>query len=91
MMRELREAILRYGRVVVDSNGMDLLHHACETGLGLAALPRYMVGEAVAQGRLVPVLADSLTVEIPLWAVAPVARFGSANVSAIMEALRGAA
>jgi DNA-binding transcriptional LysR family regulator len=52
----------------VAGNGT-LLREAALAGLGLAAVPRFMVGAELAAGRLVPVLEDQVVGELGIYAV----------------------
>ena len=53
------------------SNSGVAIHGACERGLGIARLPSYIVGEAVAAGRLQLLFPGQLRFERPLKAYYP--------------------
>jgi DNA-binding transcriptional LysR family regulator len=56
------------------ANNGDLLAQAAEAGMGIALLPNFIVEDALAAGRLVPVLCDWQAPPISIHAVYPSAR-----------------
>ncbi|AKA25172.1 LysR family transcriptional regulator [Pseudomonas chlororaphis] len=56
------------------ANNGDLLAQAAEAGMGIALLPDFIVAEALAAGRLVPVLCEWQAPPISIHAVYPSAR-----------------
>lgn len=72
----------------VSANNADALLALALLGVGIIRLSDAMVGEALAQGRLVPLLADVHHSEpLPLHAVYPQGRHRSPRVSAMVEFL----
>lgn len=68
-------------------NNARLLVQAAEAGLGIIYLPAYLVRDAVAAGRLVPLLQDYLLAPLPLAAVYPERRFQPVRVRVFVEHL----
>ena len=56
------------------ANNGDLLAQAAEAGMGIALLPNFIVEDALAAGRLVPLLCDWQAPPISIHAVYPSAR-----------------
>ena len=56
------------------ANNGDLLAQAAEAGMGIALLPNFIVEDALAAGRLVPVLCEWQAPPITINAVYPSAR-----------------
>ncbi|PWR18669.1 LysR family transcriptional regulator [Zavarzinia compransoris] len=59
----------------VRSNDLDAIFDLCLRGLGLAALPDYMVDAPIRQGRLRPVLDDYYLIPLPVNVIYPQTRF----------------
>ena len=74
----------------VTANNADTLLQLALMGAGIIRLADVIVGEALASGRLVPVLADVHHAEVlPLHAVYPQGRHRSPRVAALVEFLVG--
>ncbi|WP_295529147.1 LysR family transcriptional regulator [uncultured Pseudacidovorax sp.] len=71
------------------SNNLSAVLAAAREGLGIALLPRYVAEESLAQGRLVPVLADHQLQEQEIHAVFPSPRLVPAKVAAFTAFLQG--
>jgi DNA-binding transcriptional LysR family regulator len=69
-------------------NNGDVLRDAAVAGMGVTYLPTFIVGAALKEGRLVPVLEDFSTGPLTLSAVYPQHRQGSRPVQAFIEFLR---
>jgi DNA-binding transcriptional LysR family regulator len=69
-------------------NNGDLLRDAAIADLGITYLPTFIVGQALQEGRLVPVLEDFAPEPLTLSAVYPQHRQGSRPVQALIEFLR---
>ncbi|MCK9796269.1 LysR family transcriptional regulator [Pseudomonas chlororaphis] len=69
-------------------NNGEVLKDAAIAGLGITYLPTFIVGEALQDGRLVPVLEDFAPEPLTLSAVYPQHRQGSRPVQALIEFLR---
>ena len=69
----------------LQSNNVLALRTACVAGLGIALLPRFALGEQLAQGVLVPVLPRWQSAEQGIYAVYPSHRFIPAKVRAFVD------
>jgi len=69
------------------ANDGDTLMHIALADQGLALLPTFLVGEALADGRLLPVLADWETEQIGIHAVYPSRRHLSTKVRTFVDFL----
>jgi DNA-binding transcriptional LysR family regulator len=69
-------------------NNGELLKDAAIAGMGITYLPTFIVGSALEDGRLVPVLDDFRPVPLTLSAVYPQHRQRSRPVQALIEFLR---
>jgi DNA-binding transcriptional LysR family regulator len=69
-------------------NNGELLREAAIAGLGITYLPNFIVAEALADGRLVPLLEDFAPQPLTLSAVYPQHRQSSRPVQALIEFLR---
>jgi DNA-binding transcriptional LysR family regulator len=69
-------------------NSADAALAACEAGLGITGALSYQVGEAIAAGRLVPLLEPFALAPVPVSLVHPARRLGSGNLTAFMDAAR---
>jgi DNA-binding transcriptional LysR family regulator len=67
------------------SNNVLALRTACVAGLGIALLPRFALGEQLAQGALMPVLPRWQSAEQGIYAVYPSHRFIPAKVRAFVD------
>ena len=66
----------------------DFLLAAAEQGMGITRQPSFMCDEAIAAGRLVPLLTDYHMPSLTLYAVYPSRRFLSAKVRSMVEFLQ---
>jgi DNA-binding transcriptional LysR family regulator len=69
-------------------NNGELLRDAAIAGMGITYLPTFIVGAALREGRLVPVLDEFRPEPLTLSAVYPQHRQGSRPVQALIEFLR---
>ncbi len=69
-------------------NNGELLRDAAVQGMGITYLPTFIVGAALKDGRLVPVLDDLRPEPLTLSAVYPQHRQASRPVQALVEFLR---
>jgi DNA-binding transcriptional LysR family regulator len=72
---------------VLRSSNETLLHLAALEGMGLALLPKWLISEDVAAGRLEHVLPEQLTFEGRLFAVYPSRKYLSAKVRTFIDFL----
>ena len=72
---------------VLRSSNETLLHLAALEGMGLAFLPKWLISEDVAAGRLERVLPEQLTFEGRLFAVYPSRKYLSAKVRTFIDFL----
>ena len=72
---------------VLRSNNGDMLLGAAEKGLGLALLPSFIAGAAIARGTVAPILLDYPAEEGALHAVMPPGRAVTARVRALVDFL----
>ena len=79
------EVVRGRGRLRAD-NG-DLLRAAAVAGLGVAAMPSFIVADSIESGELEPILVDYPLAEAALWAVMPPGRATTARVRALVEFL----
>jgi DNA-binding transcriptional LysR family regulator len=70
------------------SNNLSAVLAACRAGLGLAVLPWYVARESVADGALVPVLADHALPTQELHAVFPSPKLVPGKVSTFIDFLK---
>jgi len=82
----LRESLAVSGRL--RANNGELVRDAALAGLGLAYLPTFIVGDALAEGRLVSVLEDCCPPPAAVYAVYPQHRQTSLAVHAFVDFLR---
>jgi DNA-binding transcriptional LysR family regulator len=69
-------------------NSVEALHSACLEGLGIARLPEFLVGQDLADGRLVPILEHSRAVsDSAIYAVRPPGSFVPAKTRAFIDFL----
>lgn len=73
------------GRYVV--NSAHAAYEAARAGLGIAYLPTFVAGEALAQGELVPVLPEHEAATVHVFAVYPHARYLAGAVRALVDFL----
>ena len=63
------------------------MRDAAIAGLGLAALPRFIAAQALREGRLIEVLAQTPPTPDTIYAVYPQTRYVSRGVRAIIDML----
>ncbi|MGJ5202645.1 LysR substrate-binding domain-containing protein [Bradyrhizobium sp. HKCCYLR20261] len=78
------EVALTFKDVLISGNET-LLHHAAVAGMGMAVLPRWLMADDLASGRLEPVLPELLTIKAPLMAVYPSRKYLSAKVRTFID------
>jgi DNA-binding transcriptional LysR family regulator len=78
------EITLGFKEVLVSGNET-LLHHAAVAGMGMAVLPRWLMADDLAAGRLEAVLPEALTIKAPLLAVYPSRKYLSAKVRTFID------
>jgi DNA-binding transcriptional LysR family regulator len=78
-------AVRPHGRFKAD-NGVALAAAAL-AGVGIAALPDFLIDEHIASGALVPVLADSPPPEAGIYVVRPPGKFAPRNVRVLIDIL----
>ena len=69
------------------SDNGDLLHHAALSGLGIALLPTFIVGESIANGQLSIVLEGYEETDFNLYAVYPYTRHPSIKIRTLVDHL----
>jgi DNA-binding transcriptional LysR family regulator len=69
-------------------NDFDLMVDAVRKGLGVAAMPSFMVAEDLKRGRLRQVLPEWSSAETPIHALYPTARHLSPKVATFLDLLR---
>ncbi|MGJ4929437.1 LysR family transcriptional regulator [Bradyrhizobium sp. HKCCYLS2038] len=72
-------------RDVLISGNETLLHHAAVAGMGMAVLPRWLMADDLAAGRLETVLPEAMTIRVPLLAVYPSRKYLSAKVRTFID------
>jgi DNA-binding transcriptional LysR family regulator len=82
------EETIKFNPVLRSSNET-LLHLAALEGMGLAFLPKWLISEDVAAGRLEHVLAKQITFEGRLFAVYPSRKYLSAKVRTFIDFVAG--
>lgn len=80
------ERHVRVGGRMTANNGESLLK-ACESGLGLALLPSFIIGDRLEKGSLVRVLPDLQTISLGVYAVYPPGRFVQPKLRAFIDYL----
>ncbi|XUM20032.1 LysR family transcriptional regulator [Bradyrhizobium oligotrophicum S58] len=78
------EVTVNFNEVLISGNET-LLHHAAVAGMGMAVLPRWMMADDLAAGRLETVLPEALTIKAPLMAVYPSRKYLSAKVRTFID------
>ncbi|MGC2780815.1 MAG: LysR family transcriptional regulator [Bradyrhizobium sp.] len=78
------EVVLAFKDVLISGNET-LLHHAAVAGMGMAVLPRWLMADDLAAGRLETVLPEALTIRAPLMAVYPSRKYLSAKVRTFID------
>ena len=72
--------------ILVANNG-DFLREAAIAGMGIVMQPSFIVGDAVRQKRLVPLLCDYESGSLPIFAVYPSRQHLSAKVRTFVDFL----
>jgi DNA-binding transcriptional LysR family regulator len=80
------ERQIRVGGRLTVNNGQALMK-AAEAGLGISMIPSFMLGDALATGRLVEVLADRPPDLLGIYAVYPQGRFPQPKLRAFVDFL----
>lgn len=75
---------IRFTPVLTTANET-LLHQTALEGMGLTFLPRWLIREDIAAGRLEPVFPDRVTFRAPLYGVYPSRRYLSAKVRTFLD------
>jgi DNA-binding transcriptional LysR family regulator len=70
---------------VLQSGNETLMHHACLEGMGYAFLPKWLISDDLASGRLEQVFPDELPFAGKLLAVYPTRKFLSAKVRSFLD------
>ncbi|BAM91173.1 LysR family transcriptional regulator [Bradyrhizobium oligotrophicum S58] len=78
------DVTLAFNDVLISGNET-LLHHAAVAGMGMAVLPRWLIADDLAAGRLEPVLPGAMTIRAPLMAVYPSRKYLSAKVRTFID------
>jgi len=71
----------------LNTNNGDMILQALEAGMGIASLPTFICHEAVAAGRLIPILNDYRQPELDLYALTSSRRHLPLRVRALIEFL----
>ncbi|MDY6949268.1 MAG: substrate binding domain-containing protein, partial [Pseudomonadota bacterium] len=69
------------------SNSVRMSREAILAGMGIAFLPRFIVAEDIAAKRVVPVLADYVSAQLPLYLMFPKGHYVLAKVKAFVDFL----
>ena len=72
----------------LSTNNGDVLKEAAIQGLGIVLMPTFIVEDALADGRLKPILQDYCPIPFSLYAVRPSRHFTPARVRILIEFLR---
>ncbi|MGJ4951606.1 LysR family transcriptional regulator [Bradyrhizobium sp. HKCCYLS20291] len=78
------EVAISFNEVLISGNET-LLHHAAVAGMGMAVLPRWLMADDLAAGRLETVLPEAMTIRAPLLAVYPSRKYLSAKVRTFID------
>lgn len=84
----LFEGLAKFGTPRFESNSVESVLDAALDGCGIAHLVSYQVADAVAAGRLIPVLEGSAPPPVPVTALFPANRQRSPAVRALVDAAR---
>ena len=95
-LRHKDQWVLRSGRRTVDveiiatfvTNNLRMLQQACESGMGVALLPRVNCEQALAEGRLIQVLPEWSASPATMWLVYPSSRGLASSVRALIEMVK---
>ncbi|HVL76145.1 MAG TPA: LysR family transcriptional regulator [Noviherbaspirillum sp.] len=85
-MRDGKLHVARVRGPLVANNG-DLLREAAIAGMGIIVKPSFIIGDAIRQKRLVPLLTDYTMPDLPIFAVYPSRRHLSAKVRTFVDFL----
>lgn len=72
------------------SNSVRMTRAALVAGMGIAFLPRFLIADDIAARRLVPVLADRVSAQLPLYVMFPKGHYVLAKVKAFVDFLSAA-
>ncbi|MCU5772523.1 LysR family transcriptional regulator [Erwiniaceae bacterium BAC15a-03b] len=75
------------GRIAFMANRGEAVLDAALSGMGIAWLPSFLSEQHVAEGRLVPVLSDYKSAELPVMALYPTKRYLPARVRVFIDTL----
>ena len=81
-----RERVVNPKARLVSNNG-EMLKAAAEEGLGIISQPTFLIGPAINQGLLVPILTDIEWWQLGAYALYPPGRHLSAKVRAFVDHL----
>jgi len=87
--RLCEDVTVAVNRGPLTSNSVRMAREAVLEGLGVSYLPRFLVEEDIAAGRLVPLLTDIVTESIPLHILFPRGNFALSKVRAFVDFVRG--
>jgi DNA-binding transcriptional LysR family regulator len=80
------ERQVRVGGRLTVNNG-EALMRAAEAGIGIALIPSFMIGDALAAGRLVEIVTDRLPEVLGIYALYPQGRFPQPKLRAFIDHL----
>lgn len=75
------------GRIAFSANRGEAVLEATLSGMGIAYLPSFLFERHVAEGRLMPVLPEYSTADLPVMALYPTRRYLPARVRVFIDAL----
>jgi DNA-binding transcriptional LysR family regulator len=89
MERALRDLGVASGdlTIAMEMNSADMIRKGVEQGLGIAFLPRPVVADTIAKGRVAAVEVRGITARLPLYLVTDPRRLPSAIVRAFLRSL----
>jgi DNA-binding transcriptional LysR family regulator len=87
--RLCEDVTVAVNRGPLTSNSVRMAREAVLEGLGVSYLPRFLVEDDIAAGRLVPLLTDIVTESIPLHILFPRGNFALSKVRAFVDFVRG--
>lgn len=82
------DSTVSVGRGPLTSNSVRMAREAAVEGLGVSFLPSFLVEQEIAEGRLVCLLADIVTKQIPLYLMVPKGNYAVSRVRAFVDFLR---
>ena len=78
------EKHVRVGGRLTANNG-EALMRAVEAGLGISQVPTFILGDAIKEGRVVPILSQCVQRDLGIYAVYPPGRFPQPKLRAFIE------